>query len=391
MNIFSKAAVLAAVIISFCACTASAAPGDRDSAFGTAGVVETQVMGFNGEAHAIAHDSAGRLVVAGYSYNEDLDTSVIVVARFNSDGSLDTSFGDLGTGFVTTTPPAGVTFGTNSFAIAMDSKDRIVVGGDVGVYDPSGNLVEMFCVARYLPSGLLDASFGGSGLVQTLISPGTIVNVATSVAVDAEDRVVAGGYMLDGIASASAIVRYREDGTQDHSFGGTGVVTLSPYGAFKASSVRIDSAGRVVVLGSDFDISSFASVSVVARYLDDGTPDSSFGNAMPGVSAVSDIGANALLIDGSNNLLIAGEVLGDSTFGVERLDSSGTPDASFGTDGMARTWVGLVTLPATDLNWDSHGDIVAATTSEANFVALRITPDGMLDTKIGRASCRERV
>ncbi len=381
MKILTLAAALAAVSSSF---SAVAAPGDLDVSFGSGGVAETSVMGLNGEAHAIIHDSSGRLVVAGFSYNEDTHTSVIVVARFLADGTLDTSFGDSGTGFVTTTPPGGLTIATNfSSSIAIDSKDRIVVGGETSVMDPRGFAVEIFSVARYLPSGLPDESFGGRGLVQTMVSPGEIYGIAASIAIDSKDRIVAAGSTSGGSTSGGVLIRYNEDGAQDHLFAHTGVVVTNPFGFFSSTAVRIDSAGRIVLLGNDIDPDSFETVSVVERYLADGELDASFGGLEPGLSESTDVEASALLIDSANNLLIAGAATADSTFAIERLDDTGLLDTFFGVDGIATAPVSLPSFLPSDLQWDSHGNIVVATTVNANLGAFRFSSDGSFDESFG--------
>jgi uncharacterized delta-60 repeat protein len=383
MKILNSAAALTVAAISFCASNAFAAAGDLDSGFGSAGIVETQVMGFSGEAHAITHDSVGRLVVAGYSYNEDLGTSVIVIARLLSDGSLDTSFGDTGTGFVTATPPGGLAAGTYGFAIAIDSKDRIVVGGDFGVNGPGDLPTEIFTVARYLPSGLLDSSFGGSGIVETLIEPGESQSVVESLTIDSRDRVVATGE-TEGASVEGVLVRYKEDGGLDHSFAGGGIVTETHDGSFTPTNVRIDSTGRIIVLGTDFDPSSpFGQVSVVARYLDDGKLDVTFGSESPGFSEASDVIAEGLLLDSADDVLIAGAALSDSTLMLERMDSSGLLDTSFGIEGVANSPALVSTFMPADMKWDSHGNIIVGTTVDASFAALRFGSDGTLDESFG--------
>ena len=382
MNILSKATALAAAAISFCTCEVVAAPGDLDTGFNTSGVVETQVMGFNGEAHAITHDHAGRLVVAGYSYNKDLYTSVIVLARFLPDGSVDTTFGDTGTGFVTTTPPGGLIDGTNSFAIAIDSKDRVVVGGDFALVGPSGYATQIFTVMRYLPSGFLDSSFGGSGIEETLIKPGESQSLVSSLAIDAHDRIVAVGQTA-GAGLEGVLVRYNENGGLDHSFGNNGIVSEPHDGSFTPSNVRIDSAGRIVVLGTDIDPSSFGQISVIARYDDDGKLDGTFGSESPGFSVSSDVVADALLLDATGNVLIGGAAVSDSTLTLERFDSTGLLDASFGIDGVANAPAEVSSgLPA-DLQWDSHGNIIVATTTDASFAAVRFDSSGSLDESFG--------
>jgi uncharacterized delta-60 repeat protein len=293
------------------------------------------------------------------------------------------TFGDTGTGFVITTPPGGAVADTDSYAVAIDSKDRIVVGGEFGVEGPGWDVNGIFTVARYLPDGTSDSSFGYNGSVQTLIVPGETQSSVQSLAIDDKDRIVAAGYTKGGSTAGAVIARYDENGGLDHSFAHSGVIAETHNGFFSESSVKIDSKGRIVALGTDFDSTSLAQISVLSRYLDDGEADGSFGNEAPGFSVSADIVANGLLIDSSDRILVAGSSSSDDMFALARFDKSGFPDDSFGSSALVDTSTFVPPYTPVNLAWDTTGGIVAGASVERSFAAFRFHADGSIDDEFG--------
>jgi uncharacterized delta-60 repeat protein len=144
---------------------------------------------------SITVDSLGRIVVAGYSYTTNGQNNDFTVARFNSAGTLDPTFG--GTGLVTVAFGA---FDDYAYGVAVDSLDRVVVAGSTfngSNYD--------FAVARLTTDGALDSSFDGDG--KQTIAFGTSWDTANAVAVDSIDRVVVAGYTFDGSSYDFAVAR----------------------------------------------------------------------------------------------------------------------------------------------------------------------------------------
>ncbi len=121
-----------------------------------------------------------------------------------------------------------------------------------------------FHLARYLRTGALDRTFGGSGTVTT--SFGRVFAMARGVAVQADGNVVAGGLALSGVGPGDqfAAARYKADGTPDSSFGVGGKATYDPL------ATRIWGAGVVIQPGSD---PAAAGRLVVAGNGSDGTSD----------------------------------------------------------------------------------------------------------------------
>ncbi|HEY6330186.1 MAG TPA: delta-60 repeat domain-containing protein, partial [Blastocatellia bacterium] len=133
--------------------------GTLDPSFGTAGIVTTS---FNEPAvgQGIAQQSDGKLVLAGFlNPGGGSAAAFSEVARYNTDGSLDTTFGTGGTTMISD---------FLAFALALAPNGQIVVAGAANLSDRAGN----FGVARLNTDGSLDTTFGG-GVVSTTFTTGT--------------------------------------------------------------------------------------------------------------------------------------------------------------------------------------------------------------------------
>jgi uncharacterized delta-60 repeat protein len=98
--------------------------GTLDPGFGSGGIVTTDFAGAGDGATAIAVQTDGKLVVAGNSFNNSASNFNFVVARYNSNGTLDASFG---TGGKATTDVGGRF--ARAYAVALQGDGRIVVAG----------------------------------------------------------------------------------------------------------------------------------------------------------------------------------------------------------------------------------------------------------------------
>jgi uncharacterized delta-60 repeat protein len=173
---------------------ASAAVGDLDTSFDTDGKVTTDFGASSDSASSIALQSDGKIVVAGYSYNgSNYDFAVV---RYNTNGSLDTSFDT--DGKVTTD------FGAQSDyakSVALQSDGKIVVAG----YSYNGSNYD-FAVVRYNTNGSLDTSFDTDGKVTTDF--GASSDYAESVALQSDGKIVVAGTSYNGSNYDFAVVRY---------------------------------------------------------------------------------------------------------------------------------------------------------------------------------------
>jgi uncharacterized delta-60 repeat protein len=168
------------------------ASGALDPTFGTGGRVRTDFGGRFDEASAVAVQSDGRIVVAGSS--SDATGSDMAVARYNSDGTLDTSFDGDGT--------ALVDFGSEASAraVAVQPDGKVVLAGWVSHPVGGGCCVADFALARLTSAGALDSSFDGDGQVVTDFLPGADNghDAAQAVLVQADGRIVAAGAGVAG-------------------------------------------------------------------------------------------------------------------------------------------------------------------------------------------------
>ncbi len=225
--------------------------GLLDTSFGSGGKVTTD-FGNDDAAYAMAIQGDGKIVVAGYSSNgTNLDFTIV---RYNTDGSLDTSFD--GDGKVTTDIGIGSYDFANTIAIQGDGK--IVVAG----YSSNGSNND-FAIVRYNTDGSLDTSFGSDGKVTTPIGSGD--DEAYAIAIQGDGKIVVAGYSSNGSNNDFAIVRYNADGSLDTSFGTGGKVTTDFGGDDAAAyAIAIQGDGKIVVAGYSWNGSNndFA----IARY-----------------------------------------------------------------------------------------------------------------------------
>jgi uncharacterized delta-60 repeat protein len=298
------------------------ADGSFDTTFGGGdGKVTTNFLKY-GNAEALAVQGNGKIVVVGEAIS-DADGGDFAVARYNSNGTLDTTFS--GDGELLTS------FGRSdaAYGVAIRNTKIVVVGR--GGTDPAFN----FAVARYTSAGKLDATFSGDGKATTnfigrdeargiSITPGGKIVVAGIAHIEASPA-----------ASRIALARYLTNGALDTTFSGDGKVTafVPDYKESGAYGVALDPDGRVVVGGyaitnSDYDHLMFA------RFDAAGTADATFGGTGYVVVEAGTVleGLWDVVLPGDGTVVGAGYSYRAAV--VVRLDGAGVPDATFGGDGI---------------------------------------------------------
>jgi len=300
-------------------CLTTAASGSLDSTFGGTGKVSAT---FGGDESAMALQPDGKIIMVGGAGD-------FIVARYNSDGTLDDGFGNAG---LATTDIAGGS--DRALAVALQPDGKIVVAG----YARVGNNDD-FAVVRYLANGTPDPAFGTLGEVTTDFF-GTR-NRAYAVAVTADGQVLAAGETVLPAGSGDfALVRYSAGGVLDTTFGGAalGKVTTDIVGGVdNGRNIVIGSGGSILVTGTiTLSGQNVLENLGAARYTADGLPDSSFdGDGKLSIAGHSLGDGLALQPDGK--LLVAGStrIAGNRDFAVMRLLANGAPDGSFGSLGLA--------------------------------------------------------
>ena len=339
--------------------------GTLDTSFGSGGKVTTDSLGMTNESLGMVMQSDGKMVLAGHSRNSSSGVNVFLVARYNTDGSLDTTFG--GSGQVTTS------FFNNdtAFDAVVQSDGKIAVAG-VAVGPTTGG---DFALARYNSDGSLDSSFGSGGKVTTDFFGG--YDEALSLRLQSNGNLVAAGYSskdaLGPAFSATddfAMVRYMPTGALDATFGTNGKVTTDFSGdTDRIVDLEIQSDGKLDAVGLATSAATKRDFAL-ARYNEDGSLDSGFGTAGKVTTDFfggEDVGG-FLAIQSDHNLVAVGSATnasGISEFAVARY--------------IGVTPV-VVTQPDFDLSF-TPSNVTAAKGTKLTVVANRDRIDGFA-TKI---------
>jgi uncharacterized delta-60 repeat protein len=334
------------------------ADGSLDPSFGGDGQVSTSFSNCRDAALAVAIQIDGKIVAAGVSTDEK-GSWFAALARFNTDGSLDTSFGSGG--------------------------KVISEGADIGgiVIQPDGKIIADgggSWVIRYNDDGSLDTSFGTGGFTTAGFG-------VWAVALQSDGKIVAAGdnYCDDGDCVRDfALARFNADGSLDTSFDSDGWLTTRFEGASSvASSLILQPDGKIVAAGYD------AEKLAVARYNADGSLDASFdgdGKFLRPVGLVNWDPETATALQSDGSIIVCGSMSDDGQdfdFALVRLQTDGSLDTSFDADGKLTTDFGGGEDYAFDVALQPNGKIVAggfATMATRDFALARYDPDGSLDT-----------
>lgn len=367
VSILAATLVITALSIS----EASAAAGDLDVTFGINGKVTT-LIGSGSSAKSIALQGDGKIVVAGDSYNgSDSDFSV---ARYNSNGTLDSSFNSDGT---VTTDFGGDDYGSS---IAIQSDGKIVVSG----YGSSGG-PDDFAIARYNSDGSLDAEFSGDG--KLLIDFGRY-EFGNAVVIQSNGKIVIAGQSvaIGGSAPNIQLVRLNSNGSLDSDFESDGKVTTDIGSAEEnALSLALQSDGKIIVGGLS---GSFGSTEMtLLRYNSDGSLDTTFSS--DGIATINfapnNESANSVAIQSDGKIITAGyaDLGGQVVFALIRLNSNGALDTTFDSDGKVSTSFASFYDEATSVAIQSDGKIITSGYSNNggifSFATARYNINGSLD------------
>lgn len=332
------------------------ADGTLDNSFGTAGVVTTSIGASTELANAVAVQNDGKIVVAGYAFFGGQYDAAIV--RYNTDGSLDTTFGG-GDGIVTTSVAAIITDAIN--AIAIDASGNIWAAGTTW----GGATGEDFLILSYDTDGNLNAAFDADGILS--ISLGTTDRLA-DIAIQSDGRVVVTGTS----GALFNVLRLNADGSFDATFGGGDGIQTTPVGSSASPTALLIQPDNRIVLAGSANPSGTSSMTAV-RYNTDGSLDGGFGT---GGFATVPVGtgqsvATDVLLQPDGKIILTGYALGSGTsydFALTRLNANGTVDTTFGTAGSTTTPLGT----AYDLSYRSalqaDGRIVLAGYSEVGGI-----------------------
>ncbi|HQA76519.1 MAG TPA: T9SS type A sorting domain-containing protein [Salinivirgaceae bacterium] len=245
------------------------ANGTIDNTFGVNGFAHLTGL-YNSKRVAIQGD--GKIVIGGFSSNDNYG-----LARLNSDGTLDVSFGSNGYVITQMEDTNGTNVASYVEDIALQNDGKVVAVG----FAVCGETANDFVIARYNSDGTLDNTFNGTGII--IEDLGTCADFAISVKIQSDNKIVVGGHketqLIVGVPDYDlAVIRLNPDGTKDTSFGTNGYTYVNAgVEASYNNDIAIQDDGKILYAGQGANYSTNKYDMLVGRLNSDGSIDNSFG------------------------------------------------------------------------------------------------------------------
>jgi uncharacterized delta-60 repeat protein len=330
--------------------------GSLDQTFGNGGIV-TNGFGTFSRAVAVALQTDGKIVVGGRGGSPN--QASFLMLRFNADGSLDFTFG---VGGVVLTSIGDF---SQILDLAIQSDGKIVAAGEAqfGIFIPT--------LARYNTDGSLDATFDGDGVAQ--ITPPGFPNVTApflgGIALQPDQKIVAAGTCPMDQTIKFCVARYNPDSSLDVTFGGDGIVVteFEPGGGGVAEGASIQPDGKIVSAGLSF--AAGQNQTVLARYNPDGSLDTSFdGDGKVTIPNSVQFRIENLALQPNGQIVTVGDGFGFNQFmTMARHNSDGSIDLSFGNGGIVTTSAGTGNSGARAVAIQTDGRIVVGGFTNNSF------------------------
>jgi len=354
-----------------------AQPGSLDKSFGNGGKVITDVGGISNSLMKLQDD--GKIIIGGTSDS-------IFLVRYNTNGTLDLSFGNygisklplyasllsmqittdnkiiiFGTSFLntpykpilircTSNGKLDSTFGDNGKILLNLSYPRLMAlfqpDGKILLIDRFKNTATLddFWIMRLNSDGSLDNSFGTEGEVKTDLGNKT-QDIVNAIALQPDGKIIAVGYTNVSATEGDdfAMVRYNTNGTLDSTFGNGGIIIYDINSLDEWANLAIQPDGKIVVCGK-VNMKDTGKINfIVARYNINGTLDSTFadeGKLIAWFGTYNRDIAVTVILQPDEKIIVGGssaETLWNSTFALARINVDGTLDNTFGVNGIVIT------------------------------------------------------
>ena len=368
--------------------------GALDTTFGDDGIVMTDFLtGIDETAGGVAVDSRDRVVIGGGVRSPRDGSDRFAVARYRTDGSLDTQFARIGkviTNFFSTRREAAK-------ALLVDSHDRIVLAGWASARVRQGQRPHgsELALARYRSDGTLDTTFDGIGkrLHDLVFDQSEVIQ---AVALSPMGRIiVAGRVNLRHDDRQAFVASFFEDGRLDAKFGRNGVTIFSFPECLSSEvvSVAVDDQGRIVVAGNGTRVinNQASGLFMLARFTRAGQLEAAFGDSgfvSTDFRSSQSEQAAGLILARNGRIVVAGraEVQGETRLALARYNDAGVLDRAFNRDGKLITdFRSMPKERAIAVAEDKRGRIIAAGSATAQdgtrrIAVARYSIRGILDT-----------
>lgn len=242
--------------------------GTLDSTFDGDGKLTTNVVSLSEGINDVVIQPDGKIIAVGYAEVAS-GVSDFALVRYNTNGSLDTSFGSGGK--VTTSGT------TNADAVALQADGKIVVSGRANIGEGA--------IVRYNANGSLDTSFSGNGLLENALAESVRFS---GVAIQSNGMIVTTDIYREEVE------RWDASGNIDTTFAGDGSADVYSYTLY---DVAMQADGKILATGSGSGPSYGL---LVFRFNVDGTRDATFGiagiaEAEPGPINAAGVGKSVLV------------------------------------------------------------------------------------------------
>ncbi|WP_084318952.1 beta strand repeat-containing protein [Deferrisoma camini] len=332
------------------------------------------------------------------SFTADLDGDYVLQLVVN-DGFVDSTADSVTiTAFAPATPAdalddtfgrGGIAYwdnggGSDSGQALLQAGGRFLVAVSTSLSYSSGET----SIVAFDSSGVLDTTFGTDGVATWTL--GGTSSGTSALAVQPDGKILAAGSAFaSGVTTYKdmAVARFTADGVLDTTFGTDGIATWDSGGIDEAADVAVLDTGEIVLAGA----TAYPYDLVLARFLSDGSMDTSFGTGgsvtwdnsggTDSAAAVAALSGGAIVVAG--NTFVSG---GTKDVVLLRYLSDGTLDPGFGTSGVV-TWDGGQSDSAADMVVTDDGSILVVGTSDngtdTDVLLLKFGADGALDTTFG--------
>ncbi len=373
--------ILLSVVFVFSLTAVAQTGGNLDLTFNGIGYVSRSVGTSGPVANTATVQPDGKIIAVGTTFISTMggNGNEGTIARFNSNGTPDTSFGTDGLVFVT--PGGNEVFR----AVALQPDGKIVAVGQCQI----GTI--QFLIVRLNPDGTFDSTFDNDGILTTNLIPGSFEE-GVDFAIQPDGKIVVLGSSRTNNNQDFVVGRFNPNGSLDTTFSddGSAVFNISNSTANgfddKPNSVSLQLDGKIVVGGNG----NTANNPIIFRLNPNGTLDTSFGgNGI--IFGAAGMGSASVKVQWDEKIVVGGNTIFPFDFFVTRYNSNGTPDVSFDGDGTVTTNLppsGASDDFAREMILQSDGKIIVAgytSNTNANFAIVRYNADGSLDSSWGNA------